>query len=53
MEINGKKLTSKQIEMIVRKGKTGKLSGFKDEAGENFNGIILLDENKIPVLQKI
>ena len=53
MEINGKKLTSKQIEMIVRKGKTGKLSGFKDEAGENFNGIILLDENKTPILQKI
>ena len=46
MEIQGKKLTEKQIETLVQKGQTGKISGFKDSAGNAYNGIIRLDANK-------
>ena len=46
MEIQGKKLTEKQIETLVQKGQTGKISGFKDNAGNTYNGIIRLDANK-------
>ncbi len=52
MEIQGKKLTPKQIEAIVLKGKTGKLSGFKEVNGEEFSGIIRLNDNKQPVVEK-
>jgi DNA topoisomerase-3 len=52
MEMNGKKLTLKQVETLVKKGKTGKLSGFVNESGESFDGIILLDENKLPTILK-
>lgn len=53
MEIQGKKLTQKQIETLVQKGQTGKISGFKDPDGTNFNGIIRLDENKHFTIDKI
>lgn len=46
MEIQGKKLTEKQIETLVQKGQTGKISGFKDSAGNAYNGIIRLDANQ-------
>jgi DNA topoisomerase-3 len=52
MEMNGKKLTQKQVETLVKKGKTGKLSCFVNESGESFDGIILLDENKLPTILK-
>ena len=49
-EINGKKLTAKQIQQLIKNGKTGKLSGFTNEAGEHFNGIVVLNENKHPTI---
>ena len=52
MEMEGKKLTQKQVEAIVLKGKTGTLSGFKDAEGNTYSGIIQLDENKNPVVIK-
>ena len=53
MEMQGKKLTPKQIETLVQKGKTGKISGFKTTEGDTFNGIIVLNENKLPDIEKI
>ena len=44
MEIQGKKITQKQVESIVLKGKTGVLSGFKDTEGNAFSGTLRLDE---------
>ena len=44
MEIQGKKITQKQVESIVLKGKTGVLSGFKDAEGNAFSGTLRLDE---------
>ncbi len=52
-EIQGKKLTLKQIEALIRKGKTAKISGFKDAEGNSFNGIIRLDEKKQWIVDKI
>lgn len=52
MEIQSKKLTLKQIETLVLKGKTGKISGFKDAAGITYTGIIRLDEQHLPVVEK-
>ena len=53
MEIQGKKLTQKQVETLVLKGKTGKLSGFKDDAGGEFNGILHLDGNRQVNVEKV
>ena len=53
MEIRGKKLTQKQVESLVLKGKTGKLSGFKDETGGVFNGILHLDGNRQVNVEKV
>lgn len=50
MEIDGKKLTRKQIEQLVTKRKTGKLSGFKDSNGNAYVGMLVLNpEFKITV----
>ena len=53
LEIQGKKLTQKQVETLVQKGRTGKISGFKTAEGNSFNAIIVLDENKHPNVEKI
>ena len=45
MEFFGKKLTQKQVEALVLKGKTGTLNGFKHEDGSTFSGILRLDDN--------
>ena len=53
MEIQGKKLTQKQVDTLIQKGQTGKISGFKDPEGNPFNGMIRLDENKNIIVDKI
>jgi predicted RNA-binding Zn-ribbon protein involved in translation (DUF1610 family) len=53
MEIQGKKLTQKQVDTLIQKGQTGKISGFKDPEGNSFNGIVRLDENKNIIVDKI
>lgn len=53
MEVCGKKLTQKQVEALVLKGKTGKLSGFKDDTGGEYSGIIRLDADKQIVVGKV
>lgn len=53
MEIQGKKLTQKQVDTLIQKGQTGKISGFKDPEGNSFNGMIRLDENKNIIVDKI
>lgn len=45
MSIHEKKLTQKQIDTLIQKGKTGTINGFKDEAGNSFNGILKLDSD--------
>lgn len=45
MEMSGKKLTDKQIETLILKGKTGKISGFKDAEGNSFDGILVMNES--------
>ena len=50
MEIEGKKLTQKQVDSLILKGKSGTLSGFKDPEGNTYNGTIQLDENKKPIV---
>ncbi|MEG2278155.1 MAG: DNA topoisomerase 3 [Odoribacter sp.] len=53
MEVQGKKLTPKQVEALVVKGQTAKIAGFKDADGNSFNGLIKLDENKRIIVEKI
>ena len=53
MEIQGKKLTQKQVDTLIQKGQTGKISGFKDPEGNSFNGMVRLDENKNIIVDKI
>lgn len=52
MEIDGKKLTQKQVETLVQKGKTGALSGFKDAEGNTYSAVLQLDENKKLIVVK-
>lgn len=40
-----KKLTQKQVETLILKGETGKLSGFRDSEGNPFSGKLKLDSN--------
>ncbi len=40
-----KKLTTKQIEDLILKGKTNVLKGFKNNAGEKISGRLFLDDN--------
>lgn len=46
MEIMNKKLTQKQVNDLILKSKTSKLSGFVSEDGEKLSGILKFDENK-------
>ena len=43
-ELMGKKLTDKQLKDLVVKKKTSKLKGFKNPSGEEFNGMLHLDD---------
>lgn len=43
LEIAGKKLTQKQVETLILKGKTATLNGFKDSAGNTESGLLKLD----------
>lgn len=43
-EIAGKKLTIKNIEDLVQKGKTGLIKGFKSKTGKEFEAYLVLDE---------
>ena len=52
MEFFGKKLTQKQVEALVLKGKTGALNGFKNEDGSTFGGILRLDDSFRVVVDK-
>lgn len=52
MEINGKKLTPKQVESLVQKGQTGNIAGFKDTEGNSFSGILKLDGQKKVTVEK-
>ena len=52
-EIEGKKLTQKQVETLVTKGKTGKLSGFKNSDGTPFSGILTLNHDKKIHIEKV
>lgn len=46
-EISGKKLTKKNIEELVLKGKTGIIKGFKNKAEKEFDAILKLENNKV------
>ena len=52
MEFFGKKLTQKQVETLVLKGKTGALNGFKNEDGSTFSGLLRLDDGFRVVVDK-
>ena len=52
MEFFGKKLTQKQVEALVLKGKTGSLNGFKNEDGSTFSGTLRLDDSFRVVVDK-
>ena len=52
MEFFGKKLTQKQVETLVLKGKTGALNGFKNEDGSTFSGVLRLDDNFRVIVDK-
>ncbi len=41
----GKKITEKQIQDLVSKGKTSKLKGFSEHPADLKEGILSLDEN--------
>ena len=53
LEIQGKKLTPKQVETLLTKGKTGKLSGFRAEDGSTFSGILHLVKDKKVRMEKV
>ncbi|HGJ5898889.1 DNA topoisomerase 3 [Arsenophonus apicola] len=40
-----KKLTTKQVETLIQKGKTGIIKGFKSKAGKNFDAILKLEKS--------
>lgn len=46
-EFMGKKLTEKQIEALIYKGKTPTIKGFKTEQGEEVNGKLLVQNGKV------
>lgn len=52
MEIQGKKLTQKQVEALVLKGKTGTITGFKDADGSAYSAILCLNTIFQPTVEK-
>ena len=49
-EFMGKKITTKQLELLVTKGKTHKIKGFTNEKGETVDGCITLNKAFMPFL---
>ena len=39
-----KKLTTKQVEILLQKGRTGMIKGFKSKAGKNFDAMLILQD---------
>ncbi|HGJ5866764.1 MULTISPECIES: topoisomerase C-terminal repeat-containing protein, partial [Arsenophonus] len=39
-----KKLTAKQVETLIQKGKTGIIKGFKSKAGKTFDAMLILQD---------
>lgn len=52
MEIEGKKISQKQVDALLTKGKTGLLTGFRDPEGNPFSGIIKLDTGYRIIVEK-
>lgn len=47
-EVSQKKLTDKQLETLILKGRTGKLGGFVSKAGKQFEAVLVLqDDGKV------
>mgnify|MGYP005712864381 FL=1 len=44
-EMAGKKLTEKQIQTLIARGKTSLINGFKSRKGSKFDARLKLDEN--------
>ena len=44
-EVAGKRLTDKQIEELITKGKTATIKGFKSKAGKSFDAALILDNS--------
>ena len=44
-EMAGKKLTEKQIQTLIARGKTRLINGFKSRKGSKFDACLKLDEN--------
>lgn len=44
-EINSKKISAKQAEKLLTKGKTSLIKGFKSKAGKTFDALLVLGEN--------
>lgn len=40
-----KKITEKQLMLLIQKGKTGRLKGFKNQQNKDVEGVLLLSEN--------
>jgi len=52
-EMKGKKLTQKQIEDLIKKGKTSTIKGFKSDNEESISGVLSLNaENQLIFSQK-
>lgn len=46
-EIAKKKLTDKQVETLITKGKTGELKGFKGKSGKDFSACLVINGAKV------
>lgn len=44
-EIAGKKITVKQAQDLLQKGKTGLIKGFKSRSGKKFDAVLVLDQS--------
>jgi len=46
-EIAGKKITAKQAQDLLQKGKTGTIKGFKSKTGKKFDAALVLQNGKV------
>ena len=44
LELSSKKLTQSQVEMLIKKGKTGEIKGFTSKAGKKFDAVVTLQD---------
>jgi len=51
-EIDGKRLTERQIADLIRRGHTGLIQGFRDESGRAFDARLELDPQSRVVLRE-